>query len=130
MSYAQTMERETLGRRLSELHTAGYTSAELGKQFHMTAGAVRGLIRTARLKQTPAEFNVIHLGEQLQLTGDFIIVGDVHVPATDWQFAQLVGGLRLSGQRRETCTPPHVGQAGAGIITGRPRRFLIFNPGL
>ena len=57
----------------------------------MTENAAKGLIRTARLKSTPAEFEVIHLDTPLELTGDFIIVGDVHVPATDWQFAQLVG---------------------------------------
>jgi len=41
----------------------------------------------------PKEFQGYDLGTPFQLVGDFIIVGDVHVPATDWGFAQMVSRL-------------------------------------
>ena len=90
MTYTQTPDRELLGNTLLSLHEAGYSYAELGKQYHRTADAVKGLVRTAKLKQ-PKEFNVGIMPTPLELAGDFIIVGDVHVPCTDWAFASLVG---------------------------------------
>jgi predicted phosphodiesterase len=39
----------------------------------------------------PAEFDPTPIGDAPQLDGDFIVVGDVHVPYTDYSFAQYVG---------------------------------------
>ncbi|MFA6204331.1 MAG: metallophosphoesterase [Gallionella sp.] len=41
--------------------------------------------------KTNDAFNPCPLPDALELSGDFIIVGDVHVPYTDYEFAQLVG---------------------------------------
>jgi hypothetical protein len=41
--------------------------------------------------QPPSEFGCIKLGTPYDLSGDFVVVGDVHVPATDWQFSRMVG---------------------------------------
>jgi hypothetical protein len=87
---AQKPERKILGQELYALHGAGYTFEELGKKYGMTQDAVKGLIRTARLSIDPKK-DVVHLGSPLELAGNFLIVGDVHVPATDWAFASLVG---------------------------------------
>jgi Calcineurin-like phosphoesterase len=91
LTNTQTPDREALGHALNIEHTAGYTYRELAIKYHKSPDAIKGLIRTARIKGTPAEFDAIHLPTPLELAGDFLIVGDVHVPATDWNFAQLVG---------------------------------------
>ena len=55
-----------------------------------------------KLKQTPELFNV-DLGAPWELTGDWVIVGDVHTPTTEFDFAMLaavVGRKMLKRPRR------------------------------
>jgi hypothetical protein len=83
---------ETEAQRLEmlRLNKAGYSYEEIAKKFGVSYDSAKSKIRSARLL-VPAEFQVVSLGTPLDLVGDFIIVGDVHVPCTDWAFASLVG---------------------------------------
>jgi len=87
--YKQKPEREALGRTLLEMQRAGMTRREMASKAGMTIDAVGGLLRTAKLK-SPNEFDVVHLGTPLEITGDFMALGDPHVPCTDYEFAELV----------------------------------------
>jgi predicted phosphodiesterase len=77
-----TPERAALALR------EGMTKTELAARYNATRKEIDRLLGEIK---TPAEFDVLHFGTPLELSGDFIIVGDVHVPATDWQFSRLVG---------------------------------------
>lgn len=89
-----------MGAELLRLHREGYSYSELAKPRGMTSNEVKGIVRTARLKQ-PSEFDVIHLGTPPHLVGDAVIVGDPHVPCTDWEWACRVSqiGERLKINR-------------------------------
>jgi len=74
---------------------AGKTSQrQIAKIVNLTKGQVQHILDYE--KPTPKEFCVIRLPTPLDLTGDFMVVGDVHVPYTDYDFAQLVG--RVDGR--------------------------------
>jgi predicted phosphodiesterase len=73
------------------LKASGLGYAQIGEMVKKTADAVRAIIRKyPDADTTPREFQRIELGAPLELVGDAIVVGDVHVPATDWDFAGLV----------------------------------------
>lgn len=76
------------GKLLAALNRAGASYSALAHRFGLTRGQVSGLIARAK-KSNPAWFNV-NLGSHLQLVGNYMVVGDVHVPVTDYDFAQLV----------------------------------------
>lgn len=63
--------------------------SELAQKFHISKAQVKNLIHKARY-DAPQEFQVISLGTPLDLAGDYMVVGDVHVPATDWFLAEMV----------------------------------------
>lgn len=90
--YKQSPERESLGRELLEMQRSGLTNRMIGLKTGMTTSMVSGLIRTARLKADPApkEFDVVHFGSPLSLSGDFMITGDVHLPTVKWDFVELL----------------------------------------
>lgn len=75
------------------------TYAELGEMFDLTRGTVAG--RIFRYKQSllkngiepQSDLFTVHIGEPLTLEGDWMIVGDVHVPTTDYDFAQLPAAI-------------------------------------
>lgn len=75
-----------LGAELLKAHRQQIPYSELARQYQMTPNEVKGLIRTARLK-TPGEFDICHYGTPFAVVGDAVVVGDVHVPATDWDWA-------------------------------------------
>ncbi|RMD64499.1 hypothetical protein D6833_04345, partial [Candidatus Parcubacteria bacterium] len=93
---------------LYQLNTEkGLSYTEIGKLFNLTRGQVAGRIhrykRQAGKQDTRELFEVIDFGQPLSLSGDWLIVGDVHVPATDYDFAGLVTLVALhemeEGQR-------------------------------
>jgi len=63
---------------------------EIAIQRGLTDEAVRSACRRYKADE-PKEFDPTPLPPPLHLQGDYIIVGDVHVPYTNWQFAELVG---------------------------------------
>ena len=83
-------------KALLELNQGGKSFAQLAEMLGVTRGIVAGRIR--RYKESLDENGVapnsdlfkVHIGTPLQLTGDWMIVGDVHVPCTDYDFASLV----------------------------------------
>jgi hypothetical protein len=89
----QTAERAKLARELAALHAGGLSYSQIGKMHGMTMYAAKGLIRHHNLKGTPKEFQVIDLGKPLELCGDAVIVGNVHCPATNFDFAHLVSRI-------------------------------------
>lgn len=68
----------------------GMSKTELATRFGVTRRDIDKLLHEIR---TPDEFEVLRFGTPWDLSGDWIIVGDIHVPATDWQFARLVGAV-------------------------------------
>ena len=67
------------------------TFEEIGKRFGMTRGKVAGIVKRQKEKDlNRRKFDTVALGTPFTLQGDFIIVGDVHVPTTDYDFASLV----------------------------------------
>jgi transposase len=89
----QTPERLKLARELAALHAGGLSYSQIGKMYGMTLDAAKGMIYHHQRKGTPREFQVIDLGAPLEIVGDAVIVGDVHVPATNWDFAHLVSRI-------------------------------------
>ena len=67
------------------------TFEQIGNRFGMTRGKVAGIINRYKAKDTKRKlFETVALGTPFTLQGDFIIVGDIHVPTTDYDFASLV----------------------------------------
>lgn len=85
------MTNEELKRLLAD-QQAGIPIQTLSTKYGLTVYATRKHLETAR-GLIPKEFQGFDLGTPFDLQGDFIIVGDVHVPATDWGFAQMVSRL-------------------------------------
>jgi len=84
--------------RIVSLHAAGKSYHEMALQFGVTAEAIRSVCRRTKI---PKEFDPTPLPDPLHLHGDFIVVGDVHVPYTNWEFAKLVGRVaEKTGIRR------------------------------
>jgi hypothetical protein len=73
------------------LHKTGVKYPDVARKYGKTRGYVVGLVdQLIKAKLTePLPFQV-SLGEPLKLSGDFINVGDVHVPFTDYNFSQMV----------------------------------------
>jgi hypothetical protein len=76
------------GTVLASLQREGMSKSELCQLYNLTRQEFDKKVKADR---PPAEFDVIHLGTPFDLSGDFVVVGDVHVPATDWQFSRMVG---------------------------------------
>ncbi len=76
---------------LVTLNDAGMTFNEIGYRFGMTRGKVAGIVRrTKEADKRRKFFETVQLGSPLHLRGDFVVVGDVHVPCTDYGFAGMV----------------------------------------
>lgn len=79
------------GKTLLILNSTGMTFSELASKFHLTRGQVSGLIYKQKVKDKNRKyFETLKLGTPLQLRGDAIIIGDIHVPTTDYDFSKLV----------------------------------------
>lgn len=76
---------------IADLKSSGMSERDYAK----VNGISRSDISNAkeRLKKTPtaAALFSVDIGKPLTLTGDWLIVGDVHVPTTDYPLAQRVG---------------------------------------
>lgn len=81
-------------REYKQMRSAGMNYHQIAQQYNVSDEAVRSAIRRLGDSVTiPQEFQRIELGAPLELIGDALIVGDVHVPATDWHFAELVARI-------------------------------------
>ena len=90
------MSIEIPDKALLELNRGGKSYADLGEMLGVTRNVIAGRIfryqrslKKNGIAPNPDLFKV-HIGTPLQLSGDWMIVGDVHVPCTDYDFAALV----------------------------------------
>ena len=90
---AQQYTDETVSK-IHRLAGDGISQREIARATGITKGQVQHVLEY--LKPIPPEFKVIQLPKPLEIIGDAMIVGDVHVPYTDYDFAQLVG--RVDGR--------------------------------
>jgi VCBS repeat-containing protein len=78
------------------LNASGMSYTDIGRQFGLTRGQVASKIRLQKVKDDKyRHFNVVNLGTPLVLSGDFMIIGDIHVPTTDYDFAGLVSRVAV-----------------------------------
>jgi predicted phosphodiesterase len=80
---------EVLYQRILE---DGKTISELAVEYGRGRKVIEKAIDDYKAKRNEEDrqlFNVVHLGTPLALRGDFVVIGDIHVPTTDWDFAQL-----------------------------------------
>lgn len=75
--------------RMYQDYCTGMTEGQLGLKYGLSSMQVVKNLANAKTK-IPKAFQVVNLGTPLHYMGDAVIVGDVHVPATDWGFAQNV----------------------------------------
>ena len=73
---------------VAALERAGMQRADIAR---LTGTRTKDLDKLLGEHTPPDAFNPNPLPAALELSGDFIVVGDVHVPYTDYDFAQLVG---------------------------------------
>jgi hypothetical protein len=79
------------GEELEQLNAAGYTYADIAKVHGLTRGKVASRIRQHRLKSEKRRSKFyVEFPEYWQLSGDWMVCGDVHVPCSDYDFAQLL----------------------------------------
>lgn len=90
------MPIEIPDKALLELNQKGKTFDELAEMLGVTRGIVAGRIyrykqslRKNGIEPNPGLFN-INIGHPFELAGDWMVVGDVHVPCTDYDFASLM----------------------------------------
>ena len=72
-------------KKVHQLAQDGISHREIARVTLLTKGQVQYILD--REKPPPAEFDVIPIMRPLELVGDWMIAGDVHVPATDWAMA-------------------------------------------
>jgi hypothetical protein len=72
------------------LNRSGQSYAELAIKFNTTRGTIAGIISRTKDTETSKKFDVAYHPIPFQLSGDFMVVGDIHVPTTDYQLARLV----------------------------------------
>jgi predicted phosphodiesterase len=83
---------------IAELTRAGMPRADIAR---LTGTKLKDLDNLLHHYQPNSAFDPHPIPDALELGGDFIIIGDVHVPYTDYQFAQLVGRVaEKTGIRR------------------------------
>lgn len=75
-------------KAVHKLAKMNVSQREIARSQNLTKGQVQHILDYEN--PIPDEFCVINLPQPLDLTGDFMVVGDVHVPATDWNFASRV----------------------------------------
>jgi hypothetical protein len=82
---------EPNGRTLAALNRAGYSFSELAERHNITRGKVAGLVKRYKdeEKDSRRKFGV-KLSTPWELQGDYVVIGDVHVPCTDYDLAPLV----------------------------------------
>lgn len=94
---------------LLQEHEAGATYGELAAKYNVTDNTIKGRVRTAKVRRqlykTPAKPDLfdVQIGKPWELTGDWMIIGDVHVPTTDYDFSVLPAAIakkHLKGKRR------------------------------
>lgn len=74
----------------------GKTKREVGEMFGLTYGQCAGLIWRHQQaekgkRQASVKLFSVNIGAPARLGGDWLIVGDVHCPTTDYEMAALVG---------------------------------------
>ena len=71
----------------------GRSQREYASEVGLSCENLKNRLRLARLlQQVPRrpELFANTLGKPMDLVGDFVIVGDVHVPYTDYEFTQRI----------------------------------------
>ena len=93
----QTPADEAMGRDMLDLVRQQFTYTEIAQKYSLGINQVKGRVRTARIHARengePRELDVYHFEEPLVVTGDAIVVGDTHVPTTNWDWACRVSRL-------------------------------------
>jgi hypothetical protein len=86
--------RVTEAEKYHELQQAGLSYLQIASKYSKTKGYVSGLLRQYHLyakdDKDRKKFDVVQLPTPITTTGDFMVIGDVHVPCTDYDFAKLV----------------------------------------
>lgn len=77
------------GELLAQMNASGMTFSALANKFRITTGAVSGAIRHYKKSHPDAKWFDVDFGKPLDLAGNWLIVGDVHVPTTKFDFAKL-----------------------------------------
>ncbi len=99
------------GAELLAEFEGGMTYSQIGEQHGMTHGQVAGKIYAERIRRQlnlktaprPDLFNVTEMDKPMHFTGDAMIVGDIHVPTTDyalWALVLMVARKQLPKPRR------------------------------
>ena len=79
------------GKKFAELVAAGMTHKTIAKKYDVTPATVAGALRTYRLSNKDAQkFKVVDFGKPLQLEGDYMVFGDLHLPTTLYDFFKLM----------------------------------------
>jgi hypothetical protein len=78
------------------LRDAGLDCGQIARREGQTTDYIRSKLARYNLhwrKEQPKEFHVIDLGKPLELNGDAVVVGDLHLPTLDYEFAIRAGDV-------------------------------------
>ena len=79
------------GKQFAELMAAGMTQKQIAEKYGVSKGTVAGAVRHWKQSNKDAQkFNVVNIGKPLRLVGDYMVVGDIHVPTTLYDFFRLM----------------------------------------
>lgn len=89
------------GAELLDKFERGVKYKQLEKMYGLTHGQIAGKIYAERIRRRldlktqprPELFNVMRLDKPLTLAGDFMVVGDIHVPTTDYGVTTRVSAI-------------------------------------
>lgn len=95
MTHIKTSDprRVEAGQEYAALSTAGLTYSQIASRYGVTRGQVSNDIALFRreVDKEQQKFNVVDLGAPFRVACDnALVVGDVHVPCTDYEFTKLV----------------------------------------
>ena len=95
MTHVKTSDprRIEAGQEYAALNTAGMTYSQIAARYGVSRGQVSNDIALFRreINKEQQKFNVVNLGTPFRVACDnALVVGDVHVPCTDYEFSKLV----------------------------------------
>ena len=84
-------------KEILNLREQGHTQRQIAKALGLSRGYIAEVTfgvpvgATKKVEELMEDFS-----EVVELKGDFIVVGDVHVPTTNWKFASYVSKVAIS----------------------------------
>lgn len=78
------------GEKFAELQAIGLSYKQIAQRYNIGVPVVAGAIRHYKKSNPDRQPFEVDFGQPLDLSGNWMVIGDIHVPTTKYEFARLV----------------------------------------